>query len=253
MVQQVHHPAFPQPENEDTSIWRYLTKTKFTWLVNEGRLFMPQAARLGDPLEGTQPKGDTNWWQTHIDNAKTPEQKSIIEHNRELISRFAVAFRTLYYVSCWHINEELNWEMWESYANESSSVAIRSTTGRLRGVLPVYVDIGMVRYINYAIDRLPTSNMLEYITHKSDYFASENELRAVAMHPIVDGLDQKHFQSHHFASEHDATFLVFAPPVNVTELISEVYLHPDSPQEFAEEIEEMCNKNGLPSVRRATW
>ena len=253
MVQQVHHPAFPQQESEDTSVWRYLTKTKFAWLVNESRLFMPQAARLGDPLEGTQPQGDANWWQTLIDNAETLDQKSILEHNRDLISRFAVAFRSQYYVSCWHVNEKINREMWESYANEPCSVAIRSTVGQLRGVLPAYIDIGLVRYINYATERLPTLNMLEYITHKSNTFTPEKELRAVAMHPVVDGFDKEHFQSHHFASEHDETFLVYAPPISVTELISEIYLHPDAAKEFSEEIGELCGKNKLPKEKPATW
>ena len=96
MLEQVHHPAFPQPERIDTSIWRYLTADKFMWLVKEGRLFMPNAAKLGDPLEGMQPKGDADWWQSLSANAKTEEEKRRIEHNRQLISQFVAAFRTRY-------------------------------------------------------------------------------------------------------------------------------------------------------------
>jgi hypothetical protein len=34
---------------------------KFEWLVEHGRLFMPTAEQLGDPLEGTAPDGELRW------------------------------------------------------------------------------------------------------------------------------------------------------------------------------------------------
>src|SRR5574339_340015 len=107
---------------------------------------MPSAARLGDPLEGTQPKGDLNWWRSLADHAASEDERRTIEHNRELISRFAVAFRTRYYVRCWHFNEAMNREMWRLCANIPHSLAVRTTVTKLRTALPAYVDIGMVRY-----------------------------------------------------------------------------------------------------------
>ena len=53
----VHHPAFPQPTDPEDAVWCYLTSDKFKWMVKEGRLFMPNAAHLGDPLAL-----DTNGW-----------------------------------------------------------------------------------------------------------------------------------------------------------------------------------------------
>ncbi|QQG65629.1 DUF2971 domain-containing protein [Desulfobulbus oligotrophicus] len=183
MVEQVHHPAFPQPANPHAPIWRFLTRHKFEWMVKEGRLFMPNAAHLGDPLEGTQPVGGSNYWQALVDGAASEEQRRTIEHNRQLISRVAAAFRTRYYVSCWHLNDALNPEMWTLYADNSESVAVRTTVSKLRAALPAYVDIGVVRYIDYTTERLPTLNMLEYITHKNKIFEHESEVRAVAMYP----------------------------------------------------------------------
>lgn len=253
MVQQVHHPAFPQPTGDDVTIWRYLTQRKFEWMVTEGRLFMPAAAHLGDEIEGTQPPGNVHWWQTLADNASSLEQRGIIEHNRELISRFAAAFRTRYYVSCWHVNEKVNPEMWKLYANTAESVAICAKFGKLRAALPTYVDIGLVRYIDYSKERLPTLNMLEYITHKNKCFEHENELRAVAMHPVVEGLDQKHFQAHHFEDENNPNFRVYAPRIKSADLISGVFIHPAAPSDFAKAAEELCEKNGIPKPQRADW
>jgi hypothetical protein len=253
MVERVHHPAFPQPANPDAAIWRYLTRSKFEWMVNEGRLFMPSAAHLGDPLEGTQPKGNSNWWQSLADQAASEEQSRTIEHNRQLISRFAAAFRTRYYVSCWHVNEAINPEMWKLYADNPDSVAVRTTLAKLRTALPAYVDIGLVRYIDYAIDRLPTLNMLEYITHKSKLFEHERELRAVAMHPVVEGLDQQHFRTNHFEGEENPAFRVFAPPIGLAGLVDSFFVHPKAPDPFLEEVRSLCREHELAIPQRAVW
>lgn len=56
-------PAFPQPLDCSVTIWRYMDWPKFEWLVKNKRLFMPSASRLGDPFEGTTPKGELEWWK----------------------------------------------------------------------------------------------------------------------------------------------------------------------------------------------
>jgi hypothetical protein len=253
MIEHVHHPAFPPPTNPDISIWRYLTWPKFDWLVNEGRLFMPSAAHLGDPLEGTQPKGDADYWEALAACAASDEQRRTVEHNRDLISRFAAAYRTRYYVSCWHVNNSINPQMWGNYAPDVQSVAIRTSFSQLRDVLPPNVEIGMIRYIDFSVDRLPTSNMLEYITHKSLAFQAERELRAVAMHQIVEGVDQQHFQANHFESETDPGFRVYAPPILVANLLASVFVHPSAPDAFFKQVAASCNAHGLPSPERAKW
>ena len=53
---------------------------KFEWVVNESRLFMPCVDRLGDPFEGTTPKGQLQWWMRQAENANSVKQKQIIEH-----------------------------------------------------------------------------------------------------------------------------------------------------------------------------
>lgn len=210
---------------------------------------MPTAAHLGDPLEGTQPRGNVQYWRSLADRAATEEQRRTIEHNRKLITEFAAAFRTRYYVSCWHMNDSINREMWELYAPEADSVAVRSTASRLRTALPSYVEVGMVRYIDFSIDRLPTLNMLEYITHKNIAFENERELRAVALHPIVEGSDQEHFRAHHFQAENNPEFLVFAPPVSLPDLIEAVIVHPNASTALREQVRALCASFQLPAPK----
>lgn len=251
MVYEAPHPAFPEPEDKETHLWRYLDFSKFEWLARERRLFMPNAAHLGDPLEGTQPPGHDDWWSSLAAAATSDKERETIEHNRQLLLRFAAAFRTRYYVSCWHMNAEENATMWVRYTKQPESVAIQTRFSKLRGVLPPYVGMGMVRYMDYSTERLPTLNMFEYITHKNRCFEYEQELRAVAMHPVVEGLDQQHFREHHYESEQNPSLLVYAPPVDLA-IVESVVLHPSASNAFAAQVASLCQESSLPTPRQSS-
>lgn len=220
--------------------------TKFRWLVNWGRLFMPSASRLSDPFEGTTPEGDLEWWRREASNADSEEQRRIIEYNREFLSRMAKGFRNNYYVSCWHMSQYENHAMWRCYTTKPEAVAIKTSYELLRLCLPNYVEAGMVRYIDYATERLPTMNMFEYITHKDAYYHFEHEVRAVAFPPVGHELDGAHFRENHFELEGSPGFLVYAPPIDIKHLVNGVVLHPEAPLAFETEVIGICAKNGLP-------
>jgi len=218
---------------------------KFEWVVNESRLFMPCVDRLGDPFEGTTPKGQLQWWMRQAENADSVKQKQIIEHNRNLISHMAKQFRNDYYVSCWHVNEFENYAMWRCYTSSNSAVAIRSNYKALRACFPSYVQMGLVRYIDYAADRLPSMNLFEYIMHKDIYYSYENEARAVAASFLAYEEWQTHFSENHFELENSPGFLVYAPPIDLTQLILGVVLHPEIPSDIEAKVTDICMKNGL--------
>jgi hypothetical protein len=248
--QPYEHPAFPQPD-PSVVLWRYMDACKFAWLVEHKRLFMPRADRLGDPLEGTTPAGELKWWQREATGADTDEMRRIIEHNRAFLSRMAKAFRDNYYISCWHMNTHENHAMWGCYTKQPESVAITITYAALRASLPPYVDMGTVRYIDYASDRLPTMNMFEYIMHKDSYYGFESEVRAVAFPPAVDELGRADFLANRFESESDPGLQVFAPAVDPARLIKGVVLHPEASSAFEAEITALCLSKGLPRPERS--
>jgi hypothetical protein len=247
MTEQYKHPAFPTPPNQEAVLWRYLDFEKFEWFVSNRRLFMPSAQFLGDPLEGTTPAGQLDWWHSLLDGAASEEQRRIIEQNKEKVSAFAQAFRPHYYVSCWHMNTIESTKMWRSYTKTSDAVAVVTTYQELRASLPAYVEIGMVRYIDYANERLPSLNMFEHITHKNINFCFECEVRAVALPPATEGLGAAHFKDNQFESESQKGFLVFAPDVDVAGLTHRVVLHPESSSEFTHRVRSICEGAGLPT------
>lgn len=246
-----NHPAFPKPADTSVILWRYMDDNKFEWLVKWRRIFMPSADRLGDPAEGTTPNGELKWWERAMAKADSKERQSIIKYNRNFLSRMASNLRGHYYVSCWHMNQYENHAMWQCYTSKSDALAIQTTFATLKKSLPNYVEIGLVRYINYATDRLPTMNLFEYIMHKDSYYSFECEVRAVAFCPPVNGIGGQHFRENHYEKEDSPGFLVYAPPINISELIHSLVLHPETSPEFESKIKNICNENGLPLPMRS--
>jgi hypothetical protein len=207
---------------------------------------MPAAEHLGDPFEGTTPQGELDSWHDLAINAES-EQRKVMEANRAKLSAFAKGFKGHYYVSCWHMNQHENDAMWKAYTRGPRSVAVRTTFATLRACLPSYVDIGMVRYLDYATGRLPTLNMFQYITHKRIQLSFEQEIRAVAFGLLSDELGGTELRAHLFEKEDDSAFKVYAPPVDLASLIQRIVLHPQATPDFVAEITALCADHSLPS------
>lgn len=209
---------------------------------------MPRADRLGDPLEGSVPAGEIEWWRREAANAKTEEARRIIEQNRDFLSRMAKVFREqAYYVSCWHMNPHENHAMWGCYTTQPESVAVRTTYAELRENLPSFVEMGIVRYIDYTVARLPSMNMFEHIMHKDINYRFEQEVRAVATPPAVRELGLDDFNRNHFELEAAKDFHVYAPPVHIKKLVHGIVLHPHAPDTYVGAVRDLCAATGLPA------
>lgn len=239
------HPAFPQPKDRDALVWRYQGFDKFVSLVESGRLYMRRADLFNkDQFEGTTPQGEVNHWQWLADNASTPEEKATIEHNRAELAEYAEHFRKNYFVNCWNMASDENVAMWERYTFGPESVVIRSRYRTFakqfhRGV----TNVGQVTYINYSLDALPGMNMLHRITHKRHFFRDEQEVRAVVCAVTPEEVKRELIDPYMTPDG-----CGYAPPVNVTELIEAVVLHPDATPEFGEKVGAFCAAHGLPAA-----
>jgi hypothetical protein len=243
----IHHPAFPPPATEDAALWRYMNTAKFEWLVTERRLYMPSVAQFPDRLEGMTPGGHTLWWEQQIAGAASEQDRAIATRNHAFLEEIAARWRQHYYVSCWHVNDAVNARMWPAYTTSTEAVAIRTSYRLLRASLPPFVEIGMVRYIDYRSADLPSMNILQRITHKDLRFDFEEELRAVAMRPASHEPWQAEFDGSLFESEAAPDVHIYAPEVEVRRLIEEVVLHPQASDEFAMRMKEQCARHGLPA------
>ena len=237
------HPAFPRPTNLNAVIWRYMAIEKFEWLVAERRLFMARADLLGDDHEGTTPPAELAMWRTLAEQATDLAQRRTIEHNSAELSEYAKVFRPHYYVSCWHMAPDENVSMWERYVKTPDLVAIKTSYSILRGQLQhMIVEFGVVRYIDYESQVLPSINMLHRITHKRHFFADEREVRAVVSAMVQGEIRHKYIDP--FLTTDG---LGFTPPVDPQRLIQGIVLHPRASPAFRARVSEHCVVNGLPA------
>lgn len=252
MQDQTQHPAFPQPNSLDASLWRYMDEDKFVRLLENSRLFMPVISKIGsDILEGTRPTGDKAWWDIQINNENDEKIKDIIKSNSEKMLNFSKMFRPYCFVQCWHIAEDENMEMWRQYTKGEHSLAVKTSYKILREVLPITTYLGVVRYINYKTEKLPSFNIFEYVMHKDASYSFENEARAVAAPLTEADLKRKEFDGHIFEMGGDTDFTVYAPKVCVITLIQRIVMHPNSPDKFTKKIECLCAEHGLPQPEKS--
>lgn len=124
---------------------RYLDLPKLVDLLRTSELYLGQASRFDDRLEGTLPEqvrqglrdlpdfvakyGDPTFWEQ--------------EH------------RNRTYLSCWTLGAKDNMALWKLYGSATASVAITTTIKRLTNVAPSWgkygnVEVKKVRYIDHA-------------------------------------------------------------------------------------------------------
>lgn len=234
--------AFPQPDDLNAAIWRYLDFAKFAWMMFEGRLFMPRCEVLAktDPFEGSTPIHRIRQWEQLARDANCEADRALIKLNLEAITGHVTHFRQGDFISCWHMSQHESDAMWRIYGTGNNSVAIRSTYAKLKQGIPSFACVGCVRYIDYEKEHFPDNNLLHHIMHKRLAFKHENEIRAVVPAPAYyDGV----------AANSDS--IGYFPTVNLTQLIEQIYVHALADEWFLNVVKAVVNKSGhdIPVVR----
>lgn len=220
---------------------------KFEWLIKEKRLYMPQTDKLGDSLEGTTSQGEKQLLNKIFQEVRKDQQPAIAKNNNR-IEQFAQAFRNTYFVICWHMNEEKFPSKWNDFLPHlTEGVAIRSTFQKLCNSVPGGVYTGMVNYMNYETDPLRRRdgmlypNFFEYIISKDQNKCGwEQEVRSVASLPTIKQEDSTNL----FQCCSDNS-LVYAPNINLEELIVSIHLHPKSNENHINSVRELLKQEKL--------
>ena len=76
------HKSFKEPEDVEAKIWRYLDLAKFLAMIEKKTLFFCRIDKLGDPFEGSRPRGEDTFWAELLKKHKDKEK--IIKSNRNV-------------------------------------------------------------------------------------------------------------------------------------------------------------------------
>ena len=227
------HPVFETP-SRTTTIWRYMSFSKFVWLLAKESLYFSRLDQHSDAWEGLLPQN----WGTEV----------------KKYARFNL------YVNCWHMNSNESDAMWKLYgATTGETVAIKTTVGRLIKALeasPIPVYIGRMRYDER--DR-PQDCLYWPVTCKRKPFRHEKELRLCVSSPSGDNppdLSQlkKAFVPLGLDKKSDMEILKeigekgIPVRINVNYLIPEVIVCPDSQPSLFDSLEYILMKE-VPHAR----
>lgn len=172
MYKRLEHPCFPQPENKQMKVWRYLDLPKFINLLMTQKLYLSRIDILSDLYEGSLTK--KNFANKEIELERLRESGGKIQgpSNQKM--------RESFYVNCWRIDNNESEAMWKLYCPLNDGVAIQTTYDKLvHSTENEEVHIGLVNYLDYDSETFPSGNVYYPIMHKRKAFEHEKEIRLV--------------------------------------------------------------------------
>ena len=217
------HMCFKAPMNENVKVWRYMDLAKFLSLISEKSLYFCRIDQLDDPYEGA------------ISNANISLRPVVykdvdsIELSKKLTS-INLQMRNNTYVNCWHMNNYESEAMWKIFGKIDEAIAIQSTYKELKENLSNEVYIGMIKYIDYEEDWLPENNLLHTCMHKRKAFEHEKEVRA-----LINNIDN-------VVKGTVATNNGILIPINLENVIKNIYISPTAQIWFAELVKGIIQK-----------
>ncbi|MGI4976792.1 MAG: hypothetical protein ACRYG6_07600 [Janthinobacterium lividum] len=139
------------------------------------------------------------------------------------------------------MNEHESAAMWGLYSSTSDSICIKTTYRQLAAILPQWVFLGKVQYIDYRFSAFHAGNSLNAFVRKRMSYAHERELRAVVYNrPADTGFHECVDQYVQF--DERGTAVGISIPMNINGLINEICVNPKSPLWFLNVVNDILGK-----------
>lgn len=223
---------------DNAEIWRYMDVTKFLSLLSKKELWLARADTFEDKWEGKfYPK-----IKEYIDSvykSRKDSEEDLPDNGISNTKDFQEHVRRNSYISCWHKNADENMIMWKLYGQTEKSIAIKTTVAKLKesfNLNDIYrfsleVALDDVVYAEPNEDVKLEKKWRQSFFLKRPHFAFEKEVRL-------------------YLKPKEEKFSTNAPlgyriPVDLSKLIGEIYVHPDSQGWFFEIITDLVKKYDL--------
>jgi hypothetical protein len=175
---------FSNPTLEDRQkVWRYLTFSRFVWLLQNKKLWLGRADTLEDPWEiaitGEQLAHVISRHLIPPISEPSPRESAMAR-----AERINAQWRENTYVNCWCASEHESHALWRIYCGPTEGVAIQTTLGKLKlsiGKLPV---LPIVYGALGSEPRTPT--LIDLATRKRPMYEYEHEVRVVVTRDTQD-------------------------------------------------------------------
>jgi hypothetical protein len=221
----------------DQRVWRYMDLWKFESLVKEKALYFRRSDKLEDDMEGKYAEANrtytTTVWQRFI-------QAYSIQHDTSAHENGALDFRYRIFLSCWHINDTENPDMWQRYTKSNNSIVVVSTVRKLVKAFSQYdIQPGRVKYAYHAVPRPEWSHFAPFF-FKDISFMGEREFRLITWLP----------EDQPILIETKVGLNLSIEPSAVIDLVK---LHPNSLSDFRDRVKAfLATQNVTLQVNRST-
>lgn len=160
-----------------TKVWRYMSFSRFVWLLQKRQLWLSRADLLGDPWEISLAGDQLAHVISRHPISTLPLSDVVPETAMQRSERIIKMWRQQTFINCWSASDHESHALWRIYCPSSEGVAIQTTLAKLQasvGGLPVY-------RVTYAIpgSRKQTPTRNDLMTKKRPMFAYEQEVRIV--------------------------------------------------------------------------
>lgn len=218
------HTSFPQPEDKQMKVWRYLSLSKFLDFYLTGSLYFSRVDLLEDKCEGTYTKTTTgiNFPRINISSGLELTSEEYTKRQRQAI-----------HVNCWRLDNFESEAMWKIYCPNNAGLAIQTTYSKLADSLPDgnRLFIGQITYLDYEADLINRGNNMNAAMHKRKAFDHEKEVRVV-QHTL-------NYMNDHNLPLPEAGVLV---PTRLFERIDNIYVNPYSDEWYFDTIKKLFTK-----------
>ena len=164
---------------KNTYLWRYMSLPKFLDLINTQEMYFANNKQLvdSDPYEGRLPiftdlllaliKQINFHKQAHPD---LPDYIMNVDSKKiEKIHKTLEEIKENTFINCWHINNDENYLMWQSYAKEKGGVAIVTDIYSLIEAFETDIEIQAIPVI-YDTNKISKDKLETYSNVVNDKF-----------------------------------------------------------------------------------
>lgn len=200
-------------------LWRYVELYKFEDIITNKRLHYSRLDQFIDNLEGQTSFTGKRAIASIPNLSREQKLTSLKMYNKRMQNNRQNSF-----ACCWHINDRINYSLWQKYGSE---ICIKTSASRLE--------------IELEKTKIPFLN--EPVQYFDEPYFNQNAYWFPALFKRNDFNHEKEFRSIIFVKGFDLKFGKIK--INPQKLISKIYIHPDKPKAFYLEIKKMVRENGM--------
>ncbi|WP_411347118.1 hypothetical protein [Paenibacillus sp. WLX2291] len=156
-------------KKDNTVIWRYMTKDKFQWLIENSALYFPNIKQLKD---------STNDPNDSLPSAETLTLLKMFKWPPNHLELF-LREQLQYGISCWSARKYESEHLWSKF-NSCEGVAIKSTVGKLNKSLDSIESLAKaIKYLPVSQDKQQSYAPEDFLFIKDPYYSDEKEYRVL--------------------------------------------------------------------------